>query len=328
MIEKLFQQQQSHLQHFFSAINIVKTEEMIELLLRCRGSIIFAGIGKSGIIAKNLVATLISIGIRASYLSVNNALHGDIGIVSNADIVVLLSKSGSNQELIELVFALRKKQVRIIAWASNPNCKLAKLSDFFMHLPLQRELCPFDLTPTTSPVIQLLFGTIVIVALMQKKQFNLSKYMLNHPQGVIGKKMLLRVKDVMLQKEYIPICSLNSTIGEAIIELLRKRCNSVFITDENKILHGIFTDARLQEIIANPHTTILKDKVASVATKSYRSIAKDVLAVIALSMMQQDRNSPIKELAVLEENKVIGLLRLSDLIDAGLTTQNAIIATP
>lgn len=328
MIEKLFQQQQSHLQHFFSAVNIAKTEEMIELLLRCRGSIIFAGIGKSGIIAKNLVATLTSIGIRANYLSVNNALHGDIGIVLKEDIVILLSKSGGNQELIDLVFALRKKQVRIIAWASNPNCKLANLSDFFMYLPLTRELCPFDLTPTTSPVVQLLFGTIVIVALMQKKQFNLNKYMLNHPQGVIGKKMLLRVRDVMLQKENIPICYLNSTIGEAIIELLRKRCNSVFITDENKILHGIFTDQTLQEIITNPNTTILREKVVSVATKSYPSIAKDTLAVIALSIMQQDQDSPIKELAVLEENKVIGLLRLSDLIDAGLTAQSPIVTTP
>lgn len=327
MIEKLFHEQKAHLEYFFSSINIAKTEEMIELLLRCRGSIIFAGIGKSGIIAKNLVATLTSIGIRANYLSVNNALHGDIGIVSKEDIVILLSKSGSNQELIDLVFAVRKKQVRIIGWASNPNSKLAKLSDFFMHLPLQKELCPFDLTPTTSPVIQLLFGTILIVALMQKKQFNLSKYMLNHPQGIIGKKMLLRVKDVMLQKEKIPICYLNSTIGEAIIELLAKRCNSVFITDENKVLYGIFTDTKLQEIIKNPHTTILKDKVASIATKSYHSIDKDALAVIALSMMQQDRDFPIRELAVLEKNKVIGLLRLSDLIDAGLTTQSVIIPT-
>lgn len=323
MIEKLFQEQKAYLEYFFSSVNMVKAEEMIELLLRCRGSIIFAGIGKSGIVAKNLVATLTSIGIRANYLSVNNALHGDIGLVSKEDIVILLSKSGSNQELIDLVFAIRKKQVRIIAWASNAHSKLANLCDFFMHLPLERELCPFDLTPTTSPVIQLLFGTIVIVALMQKKQFNLNQYILNHPQGIIGKKMLLRVKDVMLQNEKLPICYLNSTIGEAIIELLNKRCNSVFITDENQVLHGVFTDTKLQEIIKNPPTTILKQKVVSIATKSYHSIQKDELAVIALSRMHQEGSFTIKELAVLEENKVIGLLRLSDLIDAGLTTVRA-----
>lgn len=320
MIEKLFQEQKAYLEYFFSSVNIGKTEEMIELLLRCPGSIIFTGIGKSGIVAKKLVATLISIGIRASYLSVNNALHGDIGLVSPGDIVILLSKSGSTQELLDLVFAVRKKQVRIIAWASNADSKLANLSDFFMHLPLQRELCPFDLTPTTSPVIQLLFGTIVIVALMQKKQFNLSQYILNHPQGVIGKKMLLRVRDVMIQNEKLPICYLNSTIGEAIMELLNKRCNCVFITDENQILHGIFTDTKLREILKNPPTTILEDKVVSIATKSYHSIEKDALAMIALSKMQQDGSFPIKELAVLEENKVIGLVRLSDLIDAGITT--------
>lgn len=328
MIKNLFQEQKAYIEYFFSSVNIVKTEEMIELLIRCRGAIIFAGIGKSGIMAKYFVATLTSIGIRANYLSVNNALHGDIGIVSKEDTVILLSKSGSNQELIDLVFAVRKKQVRIIAWVSNANSKLAKLSDFFIHLPLQRELCPFDLTPTTSPAIQLLFGTILIVALMQKKQFNLNQYMLNHPQGVIGKKMFLRVRDIMLQKEKIPICYLNSTIGEALIELLDKRCSSVLIVDENRVLQGVFTDTELQEIIKNPTATILKDKVTSIATQSYRSIEKDALAVIALSRMQQEENFPIKELVVIEENKVIGLVRLSDLIDAGLATESVILSTP
>lgn len=321
MIEKLLQQQQAHLQHFFSSINVAKTEEMIELLLQCRGSIIFAGIGKSGIIAKNIVATLISIGIRSNYLSVNNALHGDIGIVSKEDIIVLLSKSGSTQELVDLIVALRKKQARIMAWVSNADSKLANLCDFFMYLPLQRELCPFDLTPTTSPVLQLLFGTIVTVALMQKKQFNLNKYKLNHPQGVIGKKMFLRVKDLMLQKENVPICFVYSTIGEALIELLNKRCNSLLIIGEDGRLYGIFTNAQLQEMIANGHTAILKDTVASLAMRTCRSLKPDMLAINAFSTM---KDFLVKEIPVTEGDKVIGLLRLSDLIAAGITTQDII----
>lgn len=324
MIEKLLQQQQAHLQHFFSSINIAKTEEMIELLLQCRGSIIFAGIGKSGIIAKNIVATLISIGIRSNYLSVNNALHGDIGIVSKEDIIVLLSKSGSTQELVDLIVALRKKQARIIAWVSNPDSKLANLCDFFMYLPLQRELCPFDLTPTTSPVLQLLFGTIITVALMQKKQFNLNKYKLNHPQGVIGKKMFLRVKDLMLQKENIPTCLMNSTIGEALIQLLHKPYNSLLITNEEGGLYGIFTNAQLQEMIANSPTAFLKDKVASLATRTYRCLKPDMLAINAFSAM---KDFQVKEIPILEENKVVGLLCLSDLIAAGITTQDMIAVT-
>lgn len=324
MIEKLLQQQQAYIQHFFSSINVAKTEEMIELLLQCRGSIIFAGIGKSGIIAKNLVATLISIGIRSNYLSVSNALHGDIGIVSKEDIVVLLSKSGSTQELVDLIVALRKKQTRIMAWISNADSKLANLCDFFMYLPLLRELCPFDLTPTTSPVLQLLFGTIITVALMQKKQFNLNKYKLNHPQGVIGKKMFLRVKDLMLQKENIPTCFMNGTIGEALIELLNKRCNSLLITGEEGELYGIFTNTQLQEMIVNSHGSFLKDKVASLATRTYRSLKPDMLAINAFSTM---KNFLMKELPVLEENKVVGLLRLSDLIAAGITMQDIIAVT-
>lgn len=324
MIEKLLQQQKAHLQHFFSFINIAKAEEMIELLLQCRGSIIFAGIGKSGIIAKNIVATLISIGIKSNYLSVNNALHGDIGIVSKEDIIVLLSKSGSTQELVDLIVALRKKQARIMAWVSNAESKLANLCDFFMYLPLQRELCPFDLTPTTSPVVQLIFGTIVTVALMQKKQFNLNKYKLNHPQGVIGKKMFLRVKDLMLQKEKIPTCFRNSTIGEALIELLDKRCNSLVITEEDGSLYGIFTNPQLQDMIANAQTASLQDKVTSLATRACPFLRPNMLVINAFSTM---KHFLVKEIPVLEGNKVIGLLRLSDLIAAGITTQDILAVT-
>ena len=294
---------------------------MIELLLQCRGSIIFAGIGKSGIIAKNLVATLISIEIKSNYLSVSNALHGDIGIVSKDDIIVLLSKSGSTQELVDLIVALRKKQARIMAWVSNADSKLANLCDFFMYLPLQRELCPFDLTPTTSPVLQLLFGTIITVALMQKKQFNLNKYKLNHPQGVIGKKMFLRVKDLMLQKENIPTCFMNSTIGEALIELLNKRCNSLLITGKEGELYGIVTSAQLQAMIADAQPTVLQDKAISLATRTFRYLKPGILAINAFSTMSHFQ---IKEIPVLEEDKVVGLLRLSDLIAAGITTQDII----
>ncbi|KKL06359.1 hypothetical protein LCGC14_2596830, partial [marine sediment metagenome] len=187
-----------YLNFFFDNLDIEKANEILDLFISCKNNIIFTGIGKSAIIAKKIAQTMLSTGTKAMYLSAVDALHGDIAIITKDDIFVILSRSGETKEIIDLIFYIKKRQAKVIAIVSNKNSKIAKISDYFIDLPLEKELCPYNLAPTTSTTIQLIFGDILTVALMEKnKKFSINEYALNHPAGAIGMQINLKVEDLM-----------------------------------------------------------------------------------------------------------------------------------
>ena len=181
------------LDFFFTHLDYAQVHAFTQLCFHCGGSIFFSSVGKSGFIAQKISQTLVSTGTKASFLNPTDALHGDIGIVGPRDIVVLLSKSGSTEEILRLVPCSRAKGAYLVGITCLKSSNLGKICDLHVCLPLERELCPFDLAPVTSTTIQMLFGDTVAIALMQAKNMTKEQYALNHPAGRIGKRLILKV---------------------------------------------------------------------------------------------------------------------------------------
>lgn len=319
MIKELLEESQKNIDYFFKNVNATQFESILHFCFSCKGLIICTGIGKSGIIAEKIATTLASTGTKALYLPTLNFLHGDIGLLSEGDIVLMLSKSGESEELLTLIPFIHKKKAKIIGLTSQVNSRLAKDSDLYLHLPVQKELCHFDLVPTTSTEVQLIFGDILSISLMKLRNFKLTDYALNHPSGTIGKKMTLTVKDIMLKDSSLPICKADAKLGDVIVELTQKKCGALIITGENLELLGIFTDGDLRRALQKHGSSVLEQKIGDLMTSTAISVNSEILAWEAMQQMQQDVNKWVMVSPVVQNNKVVGLLRMHDIIQAGLT---------
>lgn len=313
----LFEKQKKYLNFFFDNLNIEKANEILDLFISCKHSIIFTGIGKSAIIAKKIAQTMLSTGTKAFFLSAVDALHGDIAMISKDDIFVILSKSGETKELIDLIFYVKKREAKVVAFLSNKNSKIAKISDYFIDLPLEKELCPYNLAPTTSTTLQLIFGDILTIALMQNnKKFSINEYALNHPSGAIGMQINLKVKDLMIKDEMLPTCKANDLIKDALLTLSSKKCGCLLIIDEENKLKGIFTDGDLRRVLQKENLEFFNKKMKDIMTLSPILITKDILAIDAMKLMEEKKQ--VTQIPVIEKEKLVGLIRLHDIIQTGL----------
>ena len=204
MLQELIDKQRSYTNHFFESFDLAEIGKLVNMLMLTEGIIFFSGVGKSGLIAKKIAFTMASTGTRALFLSPTDALHGDIGIVSEKDVFIMLSKSGESDELIHLAPAIRNKGATVVGIVCNDKSRLGLICDYTFKLPFQGELCPFDMAPTMSTTYQLLFGDLLTIALMRHKKFSLDEYALNHPSGRIGKRITLKVQDIMLTDHAFP----------------------------------------------------------------------------------------------------------------------------
>jgi arabinose-5-phosphate isomerase len=319
MMKNLFNEQRRYLDAFFDQVDHEKAEAFFQVCLKCTGLIVFTGVGKSGHIAEKIATTLVSTGTKALYLPPTNFLHGDLGIIASQDIIVLISKSGETEELLNLLPFVKKRGATILSIVSNPNSRLAKDCDLSIHLPVEKELCPFDLAPTTSTEVQLIFGDALAVALMKAKNFSLNEYALNHPSGSIGKKMTLSVQDVMKQGDHLPLCTPQDLLGEVLTELSNKKCGCLIVVDEKKSLRGIFTDGDLRRALQNQGASVLEKKMESLMTQSAISVPQNILAWEAMKIMQKDPKRWVMVVPVVEKGKVVGIVRMHDIVQAGLS---------
>lgn len=318
LLKELIQQQQDSLKHFFANLNLAQVNKFIQKCADCKGLLVFTGVGKSGLIAEKIAMTLISTGTRALYLPPSNFLHGDIGIVSQEDIVILLSKSGETEELLNLLPFFQKRNASILSIVSNSQSRIGRTSDLCIELPVLKELCPFDLAPTNSTAVQLLFGDLLAASLMRLKGFSLSEYVENHPAGSIGKKMTLRVKDLMLKEEQLPVCSPAAALLEVLVELSNKKCGCLLVTDVDRNLLGIFTDGDLRRALQRHGSQVLHTKIQELMTAHPLAVDEDLLAWDAIKQMQRDPKKWVMVMPVLSKGKVVGVLRMHDVIQAGL----------
>lgn len=318
MLQQILEKQLEYTHLYVKSLDLTETEKFINLLFSCSGMIFFTGIGKSGLVAKKIAFTMVSTGTRAFFLSPTDAVHGDLGMVSDKDVFVILSKSGESDELLSLVPAIRKKGAKILSVVSNPTSRLSAMSDHFISLPTAPELCPFDMAPTTSTTIQLMFGDLLTIALMRQKDFSLNEYALNHPSGRIGKRITMKVSDLMLTGSRVPICDPEKKIIDTLEESSRKRCGCILIVEDNKLL-GIFMDGDLRRALQKFGGAILDKPIKEMMVSKPRTIGPDVLAWNALKFMELDPNRRITVLPVVKEDEeLVGLLHMHDIVQNGI----------
>lgn len=289
--------------------------EAVEEIYNSKGRVVLTGMGKSGLIARKIVATLNSTGTAAIYMHPTDALHGDLGMVRKEDVVIIISKSGSTEELQKLLPMFKRLGVKIIALNGNPSSILAREADIVLNIVVDEEACPHDLAPTSSTTAALVMGDAISVALLEKRGFTADDFALLHPGGSLGKRLSLKIEEVMTKGSGIPVVGINAPIKEVILEMTTKRLGTTCIVDENGILHGIFTDGDLRRLLEK--TMDIKNLYAKdIATKTPKVTKKDYLASFALQTME---NFKITSLVVVDdEQKPIGILHLHDLVNLGL----------
>lgn len=319
MLKELLDAERLFLDHFFENCDLEAVEKLLDILKACEGILIFTGVGNSALIAEKIAVTMTSTGTRAVFLSPDTALHGDIGIATNKDVCVVISKSGETDELVNLIPFLRRKGVKMTCIVNNLNSRVAKACDFALGLPIEKELGPHDLAPTTSTTMQMIVGDVLAISLMLTKNITLDQYAMNHPAGRIGRRIFTKVMDLMIIEEGIPLCPPDQLLVDTLVELSDKRCGCVLIVDEEQKLLGIFTDGDLRRTLLSRGSLALETKMKDLMTQTPRWIDRNALAFTALQLMESDQNHPIMVLPVLDEEKrVVGIIKMHDIVQSGL----------
>ncbi|CAM8971255.1 hypothetical protein QQ045_030151 [Rhodiola kirilowii] len=314
----LFKSQQKYLNYFFQNLDLTQTLAFTQILLDASGTIFFTGVGKSGFVAQKISQTLVSLGIRAAFLSPVDALHGDIGILTEKDVVVMFSKSGNTEELLRLVPCARAKGAFLVSVTSIEANVLGGVCDMNVYLPLERELCPFDLAPVTSTAIQMVFGDTVAIAMMEARKLTREEYAANHPAGRIGKSLILKVKDLMKKKEELPVCKEGDLIMDQLMELTSKGCGCLLVIDDQYHLIGTFTDGDLRRTLKASKEGIFKLTVGEMCNRKPKTINSEAMAMEAMQKMESPP-SPVQFLPVVDQDNVlIGIVTLHGLVSAGL----------
>ena len=287
----------------------------VDIIYATKGRVVLTGMGKSGLIARKIVATLNSTGTAAIYLHPTDALHGDLGMVRKEDVVILISKSGATEEIEKLIPMLKRLGVKLISMSGNPNSSIVKQSDIFLNINVKEEACPHDLTPTSSTTATLVMGDALSVALLQKRGFTAEDFALLHPGGSLGKRLSLKIDEIMTKGNGVPVVKENSSIKDIILEMTSKRLGTTCVVNERGMLSGIITDGDLRRLLEK--TMDVKHLVATdIMSKNPKVTEKDYLASFALQLME---NHKITSLIVTDgAKKPIGIVHLHDLINLGL----------
>lgn len=286
-----------------------------QLLLNCKGRIIVIGMGKSGHVGNKMAATLASTGSPAFFVHPAEAFHGDLGMITRDDIILAISYSGQTEEVIKLLPAIKRLGVKIISISGNPNSELSSAADVNLNIHIEIEACPLGLAPTSSTTATLVMGDALAVALLKAKGFTREDFALTHPGGNLGKKLLLRVSDIMHKNDDLPLVSADTLIKDAILTISKKQLGLCIVTDKNKVLLGIFTDGDLRRTLNND-ININQAQITEVFSSHPKTCHVDALAAEALSIMEENS---ISSVVVTDENQMaIGLITVRDLLKAGV----------
>lgn len=294
-------------------------ERAIELLHNCRGKVVLVGVGKSGKIAEKIAATLTSTGTAAIYLHPSDALHGGLGIVMAGDIVLALSNSGETDELVTMLPYLKHRRVPIIAIVGRLDSTLARRADVALDASVDQEACPLNLAPTASTTVALAVGDALAMTLMQVKGLTPDDFALNHPAGQLGKRLTLRVADLMHSGPDNPTIGLDAPWLEVIAAITRGGLGAVNVLDRKGRLAGIITDGDLRRAIQKINPAKLGDlRSDAIMTRDPVIASPELLAYDALRLME-DRSSQINVLPVVDQDRLcVGLIRLHDIVRSGL----------
>ncbi len=294
-------------------------ERVVQLLAACKGKIVILGVGKSGIIAQKIAATMTSTGTGALYLHPSDALHGGIGIINAEDAVMILSNSGETDEIIEMLPYLKRRQVPIIALVGNLNSTLARRADAVIDGSVDQEACPLNLAPTTSTTVALALGDALAMTLMQVKGLTPDDFAVNHPKGQLGKRLTLTVADLMHSGTDNPTIALGTMWVDAVKGISAGGLGAVNVVDDAGRLAGIITDGDLRRAIQkSDHGSLANLRSDELMTRNPTVASPELLAYDALRLME-DRPSQISVLPVVDGDRIcVGLIRLHDIVRSGL----------
>lgn len=286
--------------------------EVVNTILNLKGRVIVSGIGKSAIIAQKIVATLNSTGTPAIFMHAADAIHGDLGIIQEDDLIIVISKSGNTPEIKVLIPFLKQTKNKLVAIVGNLNSFLAQQADFILDTTVEREACPNNLAPTTSTTAQLAMGDALAVCLQTLRHFTDRDFAKYHPGGALGKQLYLKVKDI-LSINGKPEVPSNASIRDVIISITKFRLGATVVTDNNQIV-GIITDGDIRRMLENHQdTSILSAK--DIMSQNPKNIEQDELAINAFHKMKENS---ISQLIVLDQGEYVGIVHLQDLLKEGI----------
>lgn len=290
-------------------------EKAIDILYDCKGRVIITGMGKSGLIGKKIAATLSSTGTPSYFLHPAESVHGDSGIITRDDVIIAISNSGETQELLSLLPLIKRFGVPMIALTGGVNSTLAKTSDVFLDISVEKEACPLNKAPTASTTATLAMGDALAVCLLEKRGFSEEDFLVFHPSGALGKGFLYTVSELMIKDDKLPLASEDELFTNVIEVISQKKLGLAIITGKNGTLTGVLTDGDIRRtLIKHPNVSGLK--VKEVMTVEPKTILATELAAKALHLMEK---YSITALAITDQNKKpVGVLHIHDLLRAGV----------
>ncbi len=286
-----------------------------EIMMACEGRIVVTGMGKSGHIGSKIAATLASTGSPAFFVHPGEASHGDLGMITDKDVVLALSNSGETGEILTILPIIKRLAVPLISLTGNPNSTLSTAANINLDASVEKEACPLGLAPTTSTTVALVLGDALAVALLDAKGFTAEDFALSHPGGSLGRRLLLHVSDIMHKDNAIPAVAEDASLKDALLEMSKKGLGMTAIIASDKTLLGVYTDGDLRRTLDND-IDIHSAKISDVMTKQCKTQSDNVLAAEALNFMQQHS---INDLLIVDDNnKLIGALNMQDMLRAGV----------
>ncbi|MBF0189236.1 MAG: KpsF/GutQ family sugar-phosphate isomerase [Magnetococcales bacterium] len=288
--------------------------EAVTLIFGCRGRVVVTGMGKSGIIARKIAATLASTGTPAFFLHPAEGSHGDLGMVTSDDVLLALSNSGETEEVNAILPVIRRLGASVISLTGNQESTLARNSDAALDVSVEKEACPLNLAPTCSTTAALAMGDALAVALLEKRQFREDQFALFHPGGSLGRRLLLSIKDLMHSGEKIPTVEITDKMRDVVLEMSAKRFGMTAVLDKENTLVGIITDGDLRRHLQR-NKKLMSRSAVEVMTENPHTIQITALAAEAAHLMQ---DAKISSLFVMEEQALVGVIHFHDLLQAGI----------
>lgn len=290
----------------------------VEKIMSCRGRVVVTGMGKSGHIGRKIAATLASTGTPSFFMHPAEAYHGDLGMLTENDVLIAISNSGESSEIVNILPVVHRIGATIIAMSGKRTSTLGKNCDYFIDIGVEREACPLGLAPTASTTATLAMGDALAMALMEEKKFTSNDFALFHPGGALGRKLLLTVGDVMHSGEDNPIVKVGATAKDALFEMTAKGLGAVSVVDENNKFVGLITDGIIRRALEKSRSFI-DEPVEHIMFKQPLIISADKLAAAALSVMEKHKPRPVTVLPVIDENNFpVGIIHLTDLLRQGV----------
>ena len=303
-------------------LDAVHAQRAVDMLVACTGKVLVTGVGKSGLVAQKIAASLTSVGLMSVYLNPLDALHGDIGVVRDGDVIIMISNSGETTELLAVIPYVKKRDVQLLGILGKTKSAIGQRCDLALDASVEREASPIDQVPTSSTAVAMAIGDALTVAWMTAKGVSVNDFAMNHPAGSIGRRLTLMVRDLMIPRDKLIMINADARLPEVVDALTTQAVGAVLVTHavDPDALGGIITDGDLRRALKRTPADGWGELVArDLMTTSPIAVASGMPAIEALTLMERNAKKAITVLPVIDEAKVVGMLRMHDLVQAGLS---------